>query len=657
MALVCSCVAGGLLTNAADGRTGETAAGAKKARKCKSSEVRKKISYRRPKGGPVRTVSACGPRSVAAPVTVAAGVAAMHRATRKVSVALAPRKVARLRRGRAARKLLKTDAQADAGLGSGLSARTARASKVTRDEVTQTSNRPAGTQTVTHRVGTAYDDDEAEPGRELVMTVDSRSNRIAGASSSKSRRVELVERMARCPDAGGVSRGRLQFSDTERHVMARPGGGRGVIAVSVRFDGRLTAQFDDSATIASVVTTGEYRWTTSTTLSGRTVSEHTSRAPITGTRLGTPRGDAGTRSVDFSTGVQTADDAMATPAGFLDQLVATMMPEFFAADLLADVQRRAQSGKCVRIVPDPPEVRVAAGGRVEIGARLNDYDGNEATGLVRIGSTSAGGTVLPGEADAGPRASFTYVALPSTPSGSRDVVTLAHRSKRGVARSNSVTVVYEIPPSHSYRVLAAELRETITGDRPGSSLGSCPDFHSEQVNAMTLGVQAPPAAQPGSNGHLVQGPDGWLGQITATGPSSQATTLRGCDLAGIPPTSCPLTGAGTIARDVGFDMTLPNSGPATLRWRFESFPTAGLGSEGAGTSCLAPPMGWSTEGDFSAGERSVPRERFEATTPQTLSVDIVLDVTDPNPAGAARIHAVERYSLTIQRVKDDGSPL
>ena len=48
---------------------------------------------------------------------------------------------------------------------------------------------------------------------------------------------------------------------------------------------------------------------------------------------------------------------------------------------------------------------------------------------------------------------------------------------------------------------------------------------------------------------------------------------------------------------------------------------------------------------------------FEAATPQTLSFELDFDLTDPNPTGAAQIHAADRYTMTIQRVRDDGSPL
>ena len=93
-----------------------------------------------------------------------------------------------------------------------------------------------------------------------------------------------------------------------------------------------------------------------------------------------------------------------------------------------------------------------------------------------------------------------------------------------------------------------------------------------------------------------------------------------------------------------------------MTWFFNGGPTAGLGSEGAGTNCLTPPIGWTTD-DLTIGQRTVPRAVFEATTPQTLSVAIDFHLTDPNPAGAGQIHAIENYSMTIQRVRDDGSPL
>jgi hypothetical protein len=54
------------------------------------------------------------------------------------------------------------------------------------------------------------------------------------------------------------------------------------------------------------------------------------------------------------------------------------------------------------------------------------------------------------------------------------------------------------------------------------------------------------------------------------------------------------------------------------------------------------------------GARSVPRAVIEYGSPQTLSIDVQLDL--PNDQGG-EVHATERYSLTIQRMREDGSPL
>ena len=54
------------------------------------------------------------------------------------------------------------------------------------------------------------------------------------------------------------------------------------------------------------------------------------------------------------------------------------------------------------------------------------------------------------------------------------------------------------------------------------------------------------------------------------------------------------------------------------------------------------------------GTRTVPSDVFEAETPQSLSIAVDFDLTDPN---GAQVHASESYALTIQRVREDGSPL
>jgi hypothetical protein len=103
-------------------------------------------------------------------------------------------------------------------------------------------------------------------------------------------------------------------------------------------------------------------------------------------------------------------------------------------------------------------------------------------------------------------------------------------------------------------------------------------------------------------------------------------------------------------------VTLPNTGPAQLRWEFNRAPSAGIGDEDTSGTCPTPPIQFNQD-DVSLGDRSVPRSVFEATTPQTLSVDIAYPLNDPDFPEAGDLDVVLRYSITIQRVRDDGSPL
>jgi hypothetical protein len=117
--------------------------------------------------------------------------------------------------------------------------------------------------------------------------------------------------------------------------------------------------------------------------------------------------------------------------------------------------------------------------------------------------------------------------------------------------------------------------------------------------------------------------------------------------------TCVVSGSGAITASVMINVTIaPKSPTAEVQWTLAD-PGAGLGSEGAGTTCLAPPIAWTLDNQ-AIGRRTVPSAIFEAETPQSLSIAVDFDVTDPQ---GAQIHASENYALTIQRVREDGSPL
>src|SRR5215207_3082509 len=131
-----------------------------------------------------------------------------------------------------------------------------------------------------------------------------------------------------------------------------------------------------------------------------------------------------------------------------------------------------------------------------------------------------------------PRAAFTYHAPTSKPPGGTDSVGLRHTSRRGVARTAGVTVIYDEEASHSYRVLSAKVDETFVGTKPGASfIAGCPEFRNRQENKLTLGLQPAPLPFPGANGHLLGGFDGqFIGQITANGLASVTSHVQGCDI-------------------------------------------------------------------------------------------------------------------------------
>ena len=54
----------------------------------------------------------------------------------------------------------------------------------------------------------------------------------------------------------------------------------------------------------------------------------------------------------------------------------------FMEEALDGIQARALSGACVRVVPDPPEVRVSPASTVAVGARLTDSRGATFAGTI-----------------------------------------------------------------------------------------------------------------------------------------------------------------------------------------------------------------------------------------------------------------------------------
>jgi hypothetical protein len=654
------------------------------AKRCKSSQDRRTVTYAKSKERRKRTVTGCGPRAPMVGTVRQPGsagvVGPVLRQSRRLAVQAAPARIAKLQSERAARRVLGADTVTDAAadiwftlLGGGGSVRARAASSVETGSDNGPSNGapqgPPGTKTTMHRSGTEWGDStpnaaagvvstgdgpEENPGFDKTITTETTSTRVQGVGSSMSKRTRIKVRMARCPDANGRGEGPVIYEETSTQTIDKPDGGHAVITQTSTYTGTLKAQFGDDAHLLTAELTGDWRYATETRVSSgrRGAEQRVSQRSVGGTAKDARLGPGGT---NLTVNVTSASDDTAAIGGDpTGKVVAGIIPPSFAQEGLDRLVKNTIGGACVHVVADPTSLTLRSGQSASITAHPADRRGAFPGHLTTY---VTGGSLTPSEADAAPEATFTFVAPPGKQAGEHDTIIFNHVSRRGKASGTSVQVTYAPPEmSHTYRVMAAQLDETVTGQRPGSSFPGCPDFTGRQDNAMTLGPQPAPTAGFATEGHLLDAPQGFIGLMGASGLATATTTMHGCELSADPLTGCTNTGVGTVSRDVRFEITLPRTGPAQLRWFFGFGPAAGLGSEGAGNTCLTPPLAWTTS-DLALGNQTVPREIFEAETPQKLSFSLEFDVTDPNPAGAAQIHASDRYSMTIQRVRDDGTPL
>ncbi len=230
----------------------------------------------------------------------------------------------------------------------------------------------------------------------------------------------------------------------------------------------------------------------------------------------------------------------------------------------------------------------------------------------------------------------------------RELVILSTNASFNTLAGYTHTLKVRSSCPRTYKIMAATLNETFTGHHavefiPGCVLGGT------QTNTMSLGPQ--PFVQ-GMN-YLLAGPAGHVGVIIANGTKAASTSMNGCDLMTASP--CSRMGSGTMSASVYIQVTIPKNSPtAEVQW-FLTEPNAGLGSEGAGSTCFCSPIG-TTLDDQSIGKKTVPSAIFQSDTPQTISIDVDFDLALPGGLGGT-ISASETHSLTIQRVNDDGSPL
>lgn len=396
---------------------------------CRSSEVKRTVAY--DQGGKVRKVTACVPRSWSKAPTLRQG--------RTIVKKLAPEPIAALLRGRAARRVSGADPVLDRAI-TGAQLPPAKAAIVSHGGDTQSlRGGPAGTKTVQTRSSTEWGPTEPNPGSDLDVGVDTK-----GQGSSKRATYKLRRTMSRCPDAGGIGRGVIKFSMRETQVVASAGGGHGVTETLTTYEAKVLVHFNDSAAVQSVEVLGDWSYSNETRMaaSGGGKEKRLTRHTVGGGVSGGTAPD-GSKSTVGTTVTKASNSSMAI-YGLLAGAIANTILDTVPGELVRESASRARSGACAKIVPDPVTVHVRPGQTVALTATLNDGAGARLPGTVRAAAAQA--LVSPGTAQADPTARFTYHSLPQAPPGLTDTVALDHVSKRGLANTKTVTVIYDPPP-------------------------------------------------------------------------------------------------------------------------------------------------------------------------------------------------------------------
>ena len=409
----------------------------KNPKSCKSSEVRRTIAYRT--RGKRRSVTGCIPRSWSKSPTLRQG--------RAIVPKLAPKQIAKLLRGKAARRVSAADPVLDRAIAAAqlplmlvVDPAFARAAAVGQGGDTQTLRSPPGTTTTQTRTGTEWSASEPNPGEDREVVVETKAK-----GSSKTSTYKLLQTMSRCPDAGGVGRGVIKLSMRETHTVDKPGGGYGVTDVLTTYDAEVLVRFNDGAAVESVEVKGNWSYENQTrsapsrSARERRLTRHTVDGAVTGST------GADGRNSTVTTSVQNANNWGMAIYGQLVGAVANTIVDQVPGELVRDSAGRARSGACAKIVPDPLTAHVKPGGTVALTATLNDGAGAPLPGTVK--AVTAQASTTPGVAQADTTARFTYNALPYSPPGRSDTVTLSHVSKRGLANDKTVTVIYDEPPA------------------------------------------------------------------------------------------------------------------------------------------------------------------------------------------------------------------
>ena len=390
------------------------AAGASKARRCPTGQVRRTIAYVHHKGGPVDHASGC----VAKAVVVPTSFAGLQRSIRKLGLTFAPAKVVRAFGAAAARRLAAADAKTDALLAADVAAHAARA---TRDNNTQTNDN--GTQTL-HSESHESLDTADDVGEAYVTTSSTKATRVRGTAIKK--RLQVRYLINRCPDASGKSQGSLSMTLTD----VRTSNGVSISETS-KFDADIVVQFDDKAQVASVKVTGTWSFAVDTAHSHRSVGGDVSSSDF--------RITDGSAYINLPTSVTSGtDDAIATGGGPLGVWVAEIVAKDTIEKLIGRARAYPLGGGCVKIVPESPTVHVRAGGTVDIVAHLTDHHDQTFAGPMT--AVNVANRVTPTETQANTDARFTYAASSDAKAGDTDVVQLGHLSKRGKALPSGGTV-------------------------------------------------------------------------------------------------------------------------------------------------------------------------------------------------------------------------
>jgi hypothetical protein len=229
--------------------------------------------------------------------------------------------------------------------------------------------------------------------------------------------------LSRCPDAGGLERGTLQFSLTE----VRSSGGA-VLKTTSTLDAQVVGHFDDNAHLASVDVIGTWSYKDAARSVSGTLSSGGVHEDADGHR---------TLTVDSATTTGSDDDIVLG-----GRVTALWVMVLANADVQQMVNGMTATG-CVVVVPDATTVHVRQGATVAIIAHLTDRHGQTFPGVIK--EFNPLDRVAPPQFAGNPDATFIYSAPADAKPGDTDTVHLSHVSKRGTSlvRGGDVNVVVD----------------------------------------------------------------------------------------------------------------------------------------------------------------------------------------------------------------------